>query len=190
MSKFKLAALALALVAGTAGAAVQGTLGATSTGSFVNTFGISDRQVQVLNLQDAMVTPATGKVTYFVGGTGVGVEDKFCVVDTAGGAVLLKFISSAGMKTAIGPHIRDAKTAAGVSLTNGYALAVGVGAGVQQWTSLNTAGFTVPAANVVKLATSCGAGNVNKQVTLGGVAALPGNTATFTDTVTVLATPI
>ncbi len=187
MSKLKLATLALALVAGAASAATQGTLGATSTGTFVNTFGAGARQVQILNLSDATVTPVSGNITWVNGDLVKGVQDKFCVVDTAAGAVLLKFVSSNGM----GPlsHIRVAKTAAGVALPTAYTLGVGT-AKLTVSAALHTTGFVVPAGTTVSAAANCGAGNVMKGITPDGGKVLPASSEIYTDTVTVTATPV
>ena len=184
------AASALLCAGGAAFAATDGTLGATSSGSFVNTFGTLARQVRVLGLSDAAMTPSSGPVTHVGGLSQPGVQDSFCVVDTSGGAVNLTFSSGSGMKTSAGAHVREARDAANATMSSGYVLAVGVGVGVSAFTALETTGFTVPAASVVNSDTLCAGGNVNKQIVLPGGGALPSGGAIYTDTVTVLATPV
>lgn len=186
MSKFKLAALALMVVAGTAGAATQGTLGATSTGTFTNSFNSNPAQVQVLNLKDSVMSPTSGNVTFPAGNSIPGVQDNFCVVSTSGGAVNLVFTST----NFVSDPYRTALDAGGTPLPNGYIMSVGTGGSVQAYTGLGTAGFTVPAGVTVTAATACGTGNVTKQIVIAGGSALPAGTAVYTDTVTVVATPV
>ncbi|WP_153013065.1 hypothetical protein [Pseudacidovorax intermedius] len=189
MRKFKLAFLALAAVSGIAAAATQGTLGATSTGSFTNTFNSNPRQVQVLGLQDALVTPNSGNA-YTKYGFLPGAQDQYCVVDTGGGSVKLTFTSANGKGSSSAGNGLLAKAADGSTLE--YVLSTGVQGDANSVvdTSLDTTGLTVPAASTVTAASSCGAGALMKSIVVQGGAALPVGTKIYTDTVTVVATPI
>ncbi|WP_295534279.1 hypothetical protein [uncultured Pseudacidovorax sp.] len=191
MRKFKLAFLALAAVSGIAAAATQGTLGATSTGSFTNTFNSSPRQVQVLNLADATMTPNSGVVAAPVpwGNTITGAADTFCVVDTGGGAVKLTLSNSNGAGSANGTNFH-AKDAAGNGLDYWQYLLKAGDNTVYAYNDLGTTGFTVAAGQTVTAASSCGSGNVFKGITLPGGVTLPTGTSVYTDVVTIVATPV
>ncbi|RZM04097.1 MAG: hypothetical protein EOP73_03135 [Variovorax sp.] len=184
MTKLKMAFLALAAVSGMAGAATQGTLGATSTGTFTNTFTGAPRQVQVLDLKDATMTPTSGNVTNAVVTGKPGVTDRFCVVDTYGGAVKLTLTSNHGRASALA---HNAKSVAGTTLVFNQSLMIDGGA--SSITDLDTTGFVVPATKVVQSAGACGSGNVAKSISLNNGAALAVGSDTFTAVITVLASP-
>lgn len=185
MSKFRIAFLALTVVSSIAGAATQGTLGATSTGTFTNTFTGAARQVQVLDLKDALMTPDAGIVSTAVVTLGKGVTDKFCVVDTHGGAVKLTVSSSNG-KSSVSAFF--AKSATGETISFNQSLMIENGA--RSATNLDTTGFTVPAANTVMSASACGSGNVSKSINLLNGAPVVTGSGTFTAVMTIVATPI
>jgi hypothetical protein len=185
MSKFSIAFLALTVVSSVAGAATQGTLGATSTGTFTNTFTGAARQVQVLDLKDALMTPDSGVVSNAVVTAGKGVTDRFCVVDTHGGAVKLTLSGNHG-KASVSAYY--AKSAAGDTISFNQSLMIENGA--RSATNLESSGFTVPAANTVMSASACGAGNVMKSINLpNGLPVVPGS-APSTAVMTLLATPV
>lgn len=185
MSKSKIFFLALATAANLAGAATQGTLGASSTGTFTNTFIGAPRQVQVLGLKDATMTINSGNVRSAFFSDGPGVADKFCVVDTSGGAVKLTVTGS-------NPHGTDdqflAKSSAGESLF--YYQSFYTDSGTPVGRALDTTGFTVPAAVVKTSAAQCGDGNVTKSIVPAAFTAWPATGRSYIDTVTVVATPI
>lgn len=85
MKTHRILAALIGIACSSAFAAQQGTLGATSTGSFTNTFNATGlRQVQVLGLFDATVSIDSGMINAFTSSPGTpvqGVADNFCVVD-------------------------------------------------------------------------------------------------------------
>lgn len=185
MRKFKLAFLALAAVSGIAAAATQGTLGSTSTGSFTNTFNSTPRQVQVLGLSDAAMNPNSANVDS-AWGSFPGATDKFCVVDTGGGAVKLTFTGAHGVGS--NPSMWKSVAADGSVLE--YAFSVGQPNVGWAQSNLDTTGITVTAGGAATSASGCGAGNMIKSMILNGGASLPVGTKVFTDTMTVVATPV
>lgn len=185
MSKSKIFFLALATAANLAGAATQGTLGASSTGTFTNTFIGAPRQVQVLGLKDATMTINSGNVRNAFLANGPGVEDQFCVVDTSGGAVKLTVTGS-------NPHGTNdqftAKSSAGESLI--YYQSFYTDSGPIAGRALGTTGFTVPGTVVKTSAAQCGDGNVTKSIVPADISGWPATGRSYTETVTVVATPI
>lgn len=187
MSKSRILFLALATAANLAGAATQGTLGASSTGTFTNTFIGAPRQVQVLGLKDATMSTSSGNVrSAFSTVDAPGVADKFCVVDTSGGAVKL---------TVTGSNLQGtddrflAKSSAGESLFYYQSFYTDSGAPVGK--NLSTTGFTVPATVARTSAAQCGDGNVTKSIVLfDTTTGLPATGRSYIETVTVVATPI
>ncbi len=175
-------------------AATQGTLGATSQGSFTNTFnGTVAPQVQILGLSDATVTPSTGQVQIFEGSpsNNYGVADHFCVVNTTGGAVTMSVSSdrySGGSLAAV--------SAGGSELQ--YAMIMHVTGDVSNFRDFNASAtdWTMPAGTTVTSAAQCGMGNVRKAIYHiaidGGMIAagpLPGNGNVYVGTVTITVTP-
>ena len=186
MSKFKIGILALAMVAGAAGAATQGTLGPTSTGSFTNTFNGNARQIQILNRVDLQMSPNSPNINWLNSNVIPGAQGSYCVVDTGGGAVHLTFTSSV---PPVDVQTRNAVDAAGVNFP--YTLGV---ANSVVWTirDLATTGITVPSNMTVTAAGGCAA-NANfllTQIVTTTGAPMPASTNVFVDTITVVATPI
>lgn len=178
-------------------AATQGSLGATSQGSFTNTFnGTTSPQVQILGLSDGMVTPASGEVAQYEGAADpanvYGVADRFCVVNTSGGAVTLTVVADQygngqlPVATSAGGSVME--YALGMHLSNDWMVRRSFRASDSTW--------TIPAGATVTSAAACGAGNVRKMVyhhaidgnALKGVP-LPANGNVYVSTVTITATP-
>jgi len=196
MRKIKIAAIAAVVmgISGLASAASDGTLGATSSGSFINTFYAAPAKVQVLKLKDATFNTSTvaGSVNWDGGNVAANVTDSFCVVNTAAASVKLTATSANGYKS--GTTVRNAVDSTGAKLANGYILAFGTDGktfSTPGGADLDTKGFTVPAANVVISADKCPTnGNVYKSIVLGDGTGLAAGTAIYTDTVTITATPL
>ena len=187
----KLAVLALTMAAGAAGAAgaaTQGTMGSSSTGTFTNTFSGNPAQIQILGLQDSIMSPGSSSVATVFGNT-PGTNDNFCVVSTGGGGVKLTFTATNTKSSSIAYQARES---GGNSV--GYWMAVGLtsrGTGSQVFTNLDTTGYSIPAGSAATAASSCGAnGNMTKAVILVNATALPTSNLTYIDSVTVVATPI
>lgn len=179
-------------------AATQGTLGATSQGSFTNTFnGTTTPQVQILGLSDGTVTPSTGLVAQYEGaadpGMTYGTADQFCVVNTGGGAVSLSVMADRYG----GDNQLPVATAAGGSRLE-YALLMHLvnDASTNRGFDALLTTWTVPAGATVSSAAACGAGNVRKALfhyALDGEAIkgapLPATGQIHVGTVTLTATP-
>lgn len=187
------AALAVGVFSLSSHSATQGFLGATSNGSFTNTFDASSsRQVQVLNLVDAVMTPTAVNVWNAFGVAIPGKEDTFCVVDTTGGAVSLTFTSAKpggdGLYKAVAAGQTDIDYHFSVGLASSAAADVNVNL-MNHPVGMNA--FTVPAGVTVTAAGNCPAGgNVRKSIVRFMGTALPPGSAIWVDTVTVTATPI
>ncbi len=187
-----------ALMLTSAFAATQGTLGATSQGSFTNTFnGTTAPQVQILGLSDAVMTPASGQVAQYEGagdpGMIYGVADQFCVVNTSGGAVLLSVTADQYG----GDNQMAIATAAGGSQLQ-YLLLMHVvnNASINAEFDATRTTWTVPAAAMVSSAAACGAGNVRKVMSHYFIdddtpkgTPFPANGNVYVGTVTITATP-
>lgn len=160
-------------------AASDGALDATtSVATFSATFGASaqnDRKVRVSGLLDAAVTNQTPKLTYDNNAEYIGVRDRFCVTDTTGGTVRLKFSNTTG------DNAFWAYTQAGDY--HQYYLAVGVGAANPVPMGINGT-IDVPSAPLD--VDKCGAGNVSKSIHT--TPNIPTN-KTFTNTLIVTAIP-
>jgi hypothetical protein len=198
MRTHQLLAASLGLVFSGAFGATQGTLGATSQGSFTNTFNATaPPQVQILGLSDAVVTPATGQVAQREGEEDpayvYGTADRFCVVNTGGGAVTLTAVADqygSGEQT-------PSATAAGGSILE-YALGMHLADDHTVGTSFTRSApsWTIPAGAAAASAGACGAGNIRKTVfhtkidggSLKGVP-LPANGNIYVGTITLTATP-
>lgn len=194
MRSHALFAASLGLMFSGAFAATQGTLGATSQGSFTNTFnGTVAPQVQILGLSDATVTPSIGQVQIYEGtpSGNYGVADYFCVVNTTGGAVTMSVSSdrySAGSLAAV--------AAGGSELQYAMVMHVAGDVSISREFNANWTDWTMPAGTTVKSAAQCGMGNVRKaiyHVAIDGnvIAAgpLPGNGNVYVGTVTITVTP-
>ncbi len=178
-------------------AATQGTLGATSQGSFTNTFnGTTAPQVQILGLSDSIVTPATGEIPQREGAANpqslYGSADYFCVVNTGGGAVTLNVTADQ-----YGAGQMPAATAAGGSVLT-YVLSMHIVGNHTVGRSFTSAdpGWTIPAGAAATSAAACGSGNVRKAAfhhAIDGAglkgAPLPANGNVYIGTVTITATP-
>jgi hypothetical protein len=193
-----LLAAGLSLVFSGAFGATQGTLGATSQGSFTNTFNATaPPQVQILGLSDALVTPATGTVAQYEGASDhpdvYGTADRFCVVNTGGGAVTLTAVSDqygpadqTPMATAAGGSVLEYTLS--MHLVGDHTVGNSFTASAPSW--------TVPAGATVTSAGACGAGNVRKLVyhqAIDGevvkLLPLPANGNVYVGTITLTATP-
>ncbi|WP_439520509.1 hypothetical protein [Hydrogenophaga sp.] len=191
-----LAAL-LGLVLSGSYAATQGTLGATSTGTFTNTFnGTGVRQVQILGLQDAVVTPDTGQfspVTQHGSNVYWGVADQFCVVDTYGGAVNLTV--SGDEYGGLDGQSLVARAANGSLL--GYKLAFEYIADVAVYGVFDQVDDTLTIPAGAGDPSLCAAGNMRKAIFATDIddvsiadGPLPANGNVYFSTVTVTATPV
>lgn len=176
-------------------AAQQGTLGATSTGSFTNTFNATGlRQVQVLGLFDATVSIDSGMINAFTSSPGTpvqGVADNFCVVDTYGGAVGLTVTANEYSATTLRPV---ARAASGSIL--GYQLSMESVANPGFNTVMDSTQPTQIVPNGFSDASQCGGGNMRKAIHAmdldGGVifdGLLPTNGNVYFSQVTITATP-
>lgn len=173
--------IAMTMFSASAFAATQGTLGATSTATYVNAFGVATApQVQVLNVKDATVLPTTGNVIEN-GTPRKGIEDQFCVVNTEGGAVLLTFSGAEGAS--------DHWQARAVDDTvYEYYLNVGpAGGSAQRISSALGNTLVVPAGQTVRNESNCALGNVKKIAAEGE--APPPVGKIFASTITIVATP-
>jgi len=178
----RLAVVAVSLAGVGAFAATQGTLGTTSTGTYTNTFGAAVlRQVQILNVSDALITPDSGEVLeYYDAYKRIGVVDRFCVVDTTGGAVTLTFTGNYD-DTAWIATAADGKTFR-------YYVNTGVTGEPMQRVSTGARAYTVPSGKTVTSAAACGAGNMQKLAARGDIAPIAGTS--YVSLVTMVATPV
>lgn len=170
-----------------AGAATQGTLGATSTGSFTNTLDDTfPRQVQILNLQDALVSTSSPQISWG-GFPGVlyTTEDNFCVVDTSGGAVQLSFEFATQTDSYNNTYARAASGA-----TKPYRFDVRTLDDVYSGGRIPhaTGTYVVPAGKTITAAAGCGSGNMAKRVGVHDFSTTY-SADVFIDTVTILVTP-
>lgn len=188
---FKISAFVLALAASTGAlAASQGVAGATSTGSYTNTLGVSaTQQVRVFGLLDATMSSSSGSVTTPWGPL-PGVSDQFCVAHSAGSNVRLTF-SSPGLSGAssITLAAKSATTGASKSyhhLVHASGFTPTVAANV-----LSAALKTIDITNAQTDLANCVTPNATKVIVLtGGATWAATETDVFTDTVTVTASPI
>ncbi|WP_439520508.1 hypothetical protein [Hydrogenophaga sp.] len=196
MRTHRILAACLALTLSGAHAATQGTLGATSTGTFTNTFnGTGVRQVQILGLQDAVVTPDTGQfvpITNQGNNNYWGVADQFCVVDTYGGAVSLSV--SADEYGGLDNQTLVARAANGSLLAYGMSFEYVPDPSI--FNGINQVATTLVIPAGVGDPSLCAAGNVRKAVfaaEIDGVSVkngpLPANGNVYFSTVTITATP-
>lgn len=198
MRTHQLLAASLGLVFSGAFGATQGTLGATSQGSFTNTFNATaPTQVQILGLSDAVVTPATGEVAQYEGssspGTVYGTADRFCVVNTSGGAVTLTVVSD---QYGSGEQAPMATAAGGSTLVYALGMHLADDYSVNTSFTASTPAWTIPAGATAINAGACGAGNVRKvafHMSIDGQSVkgvpLPANGNVYVGTITLTATP-
>ncbi len=187
----RLIAAASALVAGTAMAATDGDLGATSTGTFTNTINATGTcQVQVLDLKDATVHGGTLSASYSVDGstlTGLGVEDRFCVVNTCGSSVEMVASNTNGFVGGV-PLAVDGTTSDEMRYLMYFEDTVG-GAGL----AFNDSNDALVVATPPTLPGFCGSGNVRKvMMPLDGAnpfTTLPTDGNIYVDQITLVATP-
>ena len=148
----------------------------TSSTTFINTFnGTAARRVRVFGVQDTTLDA-------LLDANGVSIStsasDTFCVANNAGGAVRLSFAFGNGT-------VPTAKSTATTTLS--YNLKLSSATGAQTTIASNATTFTVPAADVQTSLTTCTTGNVTKAID----AVIPtANSETFTELVTITATPI
>lgn len=187
-----------ALMLTSAFAATQGSLGATSQGSFSNTFnGTTAPQVQILGLSDGLITPASGRVAMLEGADDpsmiYGTADQFCVVSTNGGAVSLSVTADQYG----GDNRLAIATAAGGSQLQ-YLLLMHLvnDASVYSEFHSDRTTWTVPGTATVSSAAGCGVGNVRKVISQYAIdgdglkhTPLPANGNVYVSTVTITATP-
>lgn len=170
-------------------AATQGTLGPTSTGSYVITATrpATPRQVQVLNISDVSLTNITRADT---DPSTPGVTMRFCLIDTYSGTVQLQLSSTNGVFNPNGWRLQS---------TGGDLLSYGVsvtsasdGAVLGTLPPLSPSfGFSVPPTVVVANSGACGAGNVKVNTVLISPSTMPETipARVYTDTITIVATP-
>lgn len=163
-------------------AASQGLIGASSTATYSNTIGeSSQRQIQILNLSDTIVTPSSGRVQEANGlNTRIGVIDRFCVVDTAGGTVKLTFT---GPQNASAQWV--ARSVAGTDYI--YVINAGIANGPMTRLSGAAASITVPSNRTVTNPSACSTGNMQKLAAEGDAAPTAGTT--YVALMTVVASP-
>jgi len=181
--------LGLSFAASAPFAATQGSLGSTSSG----TFGVAangpatPRQVQVLNLSDVSFNnadhPDAGNQ-----GSEIGKSMRFCLVDTYVGQVQLTVNTGNNLLSNTWWQLR---TTDGVLIN--YAVAVGLPGQVtpiQASRNANATSFSFTTFAAVADSSSCGSGNLVAHVYVQS--AMPNTlpARTYTDTITVLATPI
>lgn len=198
MRTHQLLAAGLGLVFSGAFGATQGTLGATSQGSFTNTFNATaPPQVQILGLSDAVVTPATGLVAQYEGreepSNVYGTADRFCVVNTSGGAVVLTVTAD---QYGGGQQLPMATAAGGSVLEYMLGMHLAGDHTVGNSFTASTPSWTIPAGATAINAGACGAGNVRKMVAHGAIdgeilkgVPLPANGNVYVGTITLTATP-
>lgn len=194
MYTHRILAALIGIACSSAFAAQQGTLGATSTGSFTNTFNATGlRQVQVLGLFDATVSIDSGLINPFTsaGGSVHGVADNFCVVDTYGGAVSLSVTAG---EYGAGTQLPIARAASGSLL--GYQMSMEFVPDTGVYASFNSALAPLVIPYGLTDASQCGGGNMRKAihaVDIDGMVVvdgqLPTNGKVYFSQVTITATP-
>ncbi len=171
-------------------AAQQGTLGATSTGSFTLTADgpAAPRLVQVLNLSDLTFNNST-RADSFAGAPGATM--RFCLVDTYGGAVQLQLSNSNGFSNPNGWKLLSSggdQVAYTVSVTN-----ANDGSLLGGLPPASTSFFAnAPSGVAVTNSTACGVGNIKFNAVLENPTLLPETVParSYTDTITIVATPV
>ncbi len=177
----------LAFASLSASAATQGTLGATSTGSFTNTLDDTfPRQVQILDLQDALVTASSPQIFWSAMGINLyTTEDNFCVVDTSGGAVQLSFSFATQTDSYENTY---AATVGGARKEYKLEVRTIDSAYTGDRIPYSTGTYFVPAGKTMTSAAACGSGNMAKRVGVQDFSTTY-SANVFTDTVTILVTP-
>jgi len=187
-----LSALALALAIGfTAHAATQGLPSTTSSQA---TFGITGngpatpRQVQVLNVTDVSFSNSTRAET---NATDPGATMSFCVIDTCGGQVRLS-VSTSNNANGSSTHPWRIVTTDNQFQLYKFVVTKAVVSSVIGLASpgSSTLTATVPVDSVVTSSASCGSGNVKAHIELGSPMPESLPARAYTDTITVIATPI
>ena len=175
-------AVAAVVCAPAAFSATQGEMSRTSSSAiFQNTFGetlANGRQVQVSMLKDAVANNTSPVLDYNGDSSFRGVRDKFCVVDTTGAAVNIKFQPN----TPVGNEWQA--TAVDGSL-HVYYITAGLASGTTFTPLARNGVLKVDTAATNKAA--CGDGNISK-----GLHVRPDllDNKSYNDTVLVIVTPV
>ncbi len=189
-------ALTTALFVSTAGAATQGTLGNSSTGSLSVTANAPPppRLVQVLNLADVTLNNSLGAPTYAFtalaeGAVTNGTSFNFCVVETTGGNASLTLTSSNGGNNGDG-SFRLVHAGSGSFVKYKVAL-TDINAGgslLDARSDANGSSFvtTVLSSLVRTSAAACSGDNLRLHL---GFRTLPSTGYTYTDTLTIVVSP-
>lgn len=161
--------------------ATNGEVGATSTGVFTNTFNSQGvRNVRIFGLQDSMVTHLNW---------GIGNSDQFCVASSSAGDIRLTFLSTQWNASLV------AIDAVGTQLA--YTMAISSSSTPKATIISPTSNtFQLPSADVLLISSdtistaACNGTNANVTKTIKASSnSIPQNSV-FTDTVTVVATPL
>jgi hypothetical protein len=170
-------------------AATQGTLGPTSTGSYLLTATgpAIPRQVQVLNVSDVSLTNGTRADT---DPSTPGVTMRFCLIDTYSGTVQLQLSSSNGI---FNPNGWRLQSSGGDLLSYGVSVTSAADGSLLGSLPALSSSFTatVPPAVVVANSGACGVGNVKVNTVLISPSTMPETlpARVYTDTITIVATP-
>jgi hypothetical protein len=184
---YRLAAALLAVIGGPALSATQGTAGATSTASF----GITAqgpavvRQVQVLNVADITLdNNSRSELTP----SSVGATMAFCVVDNYGGGVSLTVTSA---NPSAGAFKWTLATTEGQTITYNASLTLADLSLVRNNVNpSNTFTGTISSGATVTSTTACGSGNLKFSVALDTPMPQTLPARTYSDTITMVASPI
>lgn len=188
-------ALTAALFVSSAGAATQGTLGSSSTGSLSVTANAPPppRLVQVLNLSDVTLTNSLGAPTYAFstvveGAITNGTTFNFCVVETTGGNASLTLTSSNGGNNGDG-SFRLVHAGSGTFVKYKVALTdINTAGVVDAKSDANGSSFitTIPSSLVRTSAAACSTDNLKLHL---GFRTLPSTGLSYADTITITVSP-
>lgn len=188
MKRIFAASTAMLLLIPSAQAATQGTLGPTSSGSYVVTANgpATPAQVQVLNVSDVTLTNSS-RVSWDPSRPGVSMQ--FCLVQTQGGAVNLS-VSSASGSDSQGWLLKTANNESVTYVADLYSVSPETRLGGSVGGSSNYL-VNVAAGVAVTSSATCGAGNLRSDIRLVNQAGMPQTfpARTYTDTITIVASP-
>lgn len=148
--------------------------------------GIACAEVQVTQLTDPAIVSTTGQVTDAEGFVGPGLVESFCVVSNDGRAVQLTLTNGYG---AAGDGTSWlARNGGGTALRYRVSLALADTSNAQLVSRTGQNTYTVPAGRTVASSALCGTGNVRRTVVQAETPAA--GSGTYSDTVTLVASPL